>query len=833
MDSGNRKITSPHGNRLAVSRPLPPKVTTVRMQKRAHPQIILPQTKLAQSNNIAVKHSKNIFQHKNKRDASCIEPHIKITGNYPNCTPVIQNDDSLEYNELEYYDRSQYGLSQIDFGPLDEPLFTSPILTVPNAEDLDAKHAAIWSKEMDGKRHIVSQGDLKYDLGQEILIILPFYVSKGVVTTMTAVTGTIIDINYITVQDNDEIPRETISALSPKTGQYSKQSSKTAGINLDMYKDEKEWAKPLTIQNWKDKTIDACQTMVTGYKIKLHDEFILTHDEINMLYNVSHKAGSFPYYYDLKFQSTRPTQNNMRRSPIKRSTARTVSTIFDCISVDYRYVMGELYECKKILSEIIRKDIFTIGASDFETYISKLQLNNGVFVRYVDSDGNRRNSGIIHFLVIDHICMSPLDIKFVVKCDKEPVRILAISKIYPFDVRISYSVENLHCFHSLERYVYEILAPSQGQKLIGAPVIKPIPQKPDQTQKANQHQKPDQTQKAERNEKLEKIEKAERIERVEKVVPTMPSLDQVRDFLFKKFDELKVYIVKKSLCQPNDLEFCIYENREGDIKVIPRHELAGDIDSHSGFKYDYSIKTSYEEQRKNSHVCRVRQPTHVSRNGYKFTGISLASYVKGLAYPDGNSPSQHDLYTFFHSKDYHELNLNPVEEILTLDNRKSSGDFGSLDEDDEFCNVDAFEGEAATNGNSNGNSNNNTFMSLVCVGDTKKEFRDPNPKDIILAIPFLCDKGQYAGKMNLKWFYPDNEFRLLHIFITSRGTTALPDLRSLQISLSKNVVSGPAYVALLDLYVYGFSQKNPTRDSAFTKKMLEILAQQTNTSPQQ
>lgn len=796
------------------------------------------------SNTNVTPKPKNIFQHKNKRDVSCLEPRIKTNDSYPSYTRAVFVEEDFFPTNYSSNSLSSNNCSSKGRNVIGEPLFSVPLIIENPIPDQDQRHSAVWAKEINGKRHIVTQGDLKYDLGQEILTILPFYVSNGAVVKMAAVTGTIVDINYVVVGPDSEVPRESSSVLSPKnstsfhSNNFHPMNSKPNNHNntnntskshystdLSMYRDEKEWAKPLTIQNWKDKTADACQTMVTGYKIKLHEEFILTDDEISLLYSTANKTGCFIYDYNLHFQSSKPMQS-VRRSPHKKPViSKNQSTnnkssinpstgsseergLFnDLLTVDYRHVMGELHECKKLLSDIIRKDIFSLRASDFETYIGKLQLSNGVFVRYTDSDGSRRHSGIIHFVVLDHICISPLDIKFVVKCDKDPVRILAISKIYSFDVREAYSTDSLHCFHSLERYVYDILDASQIKDIIKIPA------------KSHKHQS---IQIKQNNQPLVLTQNNIAIAKPLPIVKPLPSLSAVREFLFATFDQLKVYIIKKSLCQPNDLEFCVYENREGDVKIIPRHELSGDLDQNLGFKYDYTQKTSYDEQRKNAHVCRIRQPTHVSRNGYKFTGISLASYVKGLAYPDGQSPSQHDQYVFFHSKDYYEFDFDdsnspfnnpnyniPLSNTVTGKRTPTPTSDGS---DDDCCPVpNDIKPSENKNETTETGPKDKTFMTLVCVGDIKKEFRDPNPKDVILAVPFVCDKGQYAGKVNLKWFYPDNEFRLLHIFITSKGTTALPDLKGLRSTLAKNQEHGAMYVALLDLYVHGFTNSTSSK----------------------
>ena len=122
--------------------------------------------------------------------------------------------------------------------------------------------------------------------------------------------------------------------------------------------------------------------------------------------------------------------------------------------------MGGMSKCKKILADIKRVDRINVTTSDIENYVKQLKLYPGAFIQYSDDDGSRRMSGIANFVVIDHICLSPSDIRFVIRCDSDPTRILAVSRIHAYDVRGRYDVSSYRCFHPLERYIYTIIAVS-------------------------------------------------------------------------------------------------------------------------------------------------------------------------------------------------------------------------------------------------------------------------------------------------------------------------------------------------------------------------------------
>ncbi len=507
------------------------------------------------------------------------------------------------------------------------------------------KHQMIWRSEIDGKRRIISQGDLRFVLNQDVLIVLPFYYDQKTssVKQMVIVTGIIVNIHYSTVKRKSEIPRETKLRSSPEAN--------------SIYTGSREWAKPLIIQTWKDNTEDAIQTIVTSYSIELDEEFILTKDQMTQVYDFSKTIDCLPFKYDLGVNKA-------------------------LIVVDYRYVMGATYSCQKLLGDILRRDCIKITIKDIENHLKKLKLFAGVFVRYSDSDSNRRNSGIVHFVVIDHVCVSPLEIKFVIRCDKQPNKILAISKVFNFDVRIAYDIENYQFFHPLERYIYHI---------------------------------------------------------VNKELVDYDPIFDVRNILYDLLIQVHVYTVKKSLSSQEDLEAAVYENKEGDCQILKKTDLQLTI-----------------------------------KRGYKFTGVCLGSYVKGLAYPEGQRPQQHDSYIFFHSKDYYSLVLDPES---------------------------------------------SNFMTF-CLCETYTEYKDPRPNDTILAIPFVCSRETFKGKVNLNWFYPTNGFRLLHMYIINEGKHSYFRGKSVKTISEEIKEDDEMALQILNLYIFGITKDNPTLRTKFTEMFI-------------
>ncbi len=213
-------------------------------------------------------------------------------------------------------------------------------------------------------------------------------------------------------------------------------------------------------------------------------------------------------------------------------------------------------------------------------------------------------------------------------------------------------------------------------------------------------------------------------------------IEDVRKIIFNIFSPLEVFTVKKSLCVDEDLDSFIYENKSGEYKIISEND---------------------------------KVPI-----GYKYTGICMGKYIKGLAYPEGKRPTEHDSYIFFHSRDYYEIIFD---------------------------------------------KNSNDFFTFCQTNHTHSKYREPKTKDSILAIPFQCGRDNYKGKTNLRWFYPTNELRILHLYITTNVEHSY--FKDLEYDdIVNKIKSNPILEELLNLYIFGMTQKNPTLDCEFTKHFL-------------
>ncbi len=699
-------------------------------------------------------------------------------------------------------------------------------------EELYKKHDEIWQEFINEKRRIISQGDLKYDLGQRVMCLLPFYVDRKSsrdemtaikIKSLSVISGTITDIDCIEVSKNDDIPRETKLRSSPDSSSIDfnrpdqKESKETAAVRpsrRNIYSRDKEWAKNIIVNDWKfgdtskwksDTSVDnEIQTMMVSYKIKLDKEFRLTQEEVDKIQIEVKLRSKLPFSYDLNFSKSEPDKPQERtpvpitldpkiirkkkkkkgeKKIVESAVTKKTEIIYDTITVDYRYVMGDVSKCKKVMADIKRVDRITVTTLDMENYIKRLKLYPGVFIQYADDDGSGRLSGLVNFVVIDHFCVSPTDVRFVIRCNSEPKRILAVSRINSFDIRGKYDVSKYKCFHPLERYSYTIIDPN-----------------------------------------LTAFD------------------DSIKDIIKGLFDQIKVFIVQKSLCSYGDMESFVYEDGNGCVHVIPKGSniklgdnnyrlvddktpqyitsalsIAADIpqqpreiqtketqteqpkkqitilkretqqDSGGFISIGKSQEQKQDQKSKTEERIKQDQKSPDQRSlKYKYTGISLTSYVKGLAYLDGNKPTQHHEYTFFHSKDYFELDLDPM---------------------------------------------NPTFLNYICTTEKHKLFRNPIPGDVILAVPFICDRGQFKGKINLKWFYPTDEFRLLHLYIATNGSHphfvhnfAVQSRQKMGLFTEndkllkiRSLFKGNN-LCLFDLYIYGLSRNNPTINSDFTKR---------------
>jgi len=560
----------------------------------------------------------------------------------------------------------------------------------------EAKHQAVWSPEYEGKPRVISHGDLKFDLGNRVVAVLPLYLLKGKLTQMAVVAGKIVDIYSICV-DGKDVPREVKPRISPDASKFKSDAKGAVTSNGDSIYDTPSRTDDLMVKDWKESR-NRTQTMVISYKILLDEEFRLSQSETKAIYEAASTVLKLPYRYStyLKFETDAVVPKKKKRSKSK------AKQILEYVTISYRYIMGLELACKKLLASTKRSDPIAITIEDIQEQISRSRLSSGIFVQYSDLDVDKRNSGMLSFVILDHVCYAPYDIRFVIRCSGPVRRILAISKVSGFDVRCAYPVDEYHFFHPIDRYVYTIINPNDSD---------------------------------------------------------FNQTNSIKDAIKSIFDPIEVYIVKKSLCTVSDIEYNVFEDSSGRVKFVPAE------------------KTSNTQPTD----TRYAGSTH-AKGPYRYSGISIASYIRGLAYPEGNCPTQHDLYTFFNSKDYYEIDLDP---------------------------------------------DSSTFLEFVCTSGSHSLFRNPMSKDVILAVSFVCDRDQHKGKTNLRWFYPSDELRLLHLYIKTDGNHAQFKLHP---GMKKGAPTDPksylrsmfsgATLCIIDLLIFGPTKANPTLKSKFTRRFM-------------
>jgi hypothetical protein len=570
----------------------------------------------------------------------------------------------------------------------------------------------IWSPQIEGEPRVISLGDLKFELGQRVVAVLPLYLNATrQVEKLSIVSGEIVDIVSVPV-GNEDIPRH---------------------LHATHHKPLPTWAQRLTISDHKENVEDRCQTIVTAYKLKLDPAYQLTADEIKKLSIVTDTESRLPYKYELHFEQSVEMQEANQAKLIGitgKKSRKQVKTNFlhDIITVQYRYVMGTEKACQKFIvtsKSALRSSPKLVTADDMQAIVSKFKLYSGAYVRYSDnlnpsqSINHTQRPTVLNFIVIDHLVLAPFDIRFVIRSNVVPRRILAISKLTTFDVRLAYPVTDYYCFHPLDRYIYSVVEPPSNDS---------------------------------------------------------QQLKAVTEIIERLFQPFEVYVVKKSLCNPGDIQSVVCEDDMGNVKIVKTLE---------------SDQRGYSETFAGSSLSRLSSKPEYK--GLKFSGISITTYVKGLSYPEDNPPTEHDGYTFFHSKDYYELNLDPTSE---------------------------------------------TFLDFECTSSKHSIFRNPCPKDVILAVPFNCDREIYRDRINLRWFYPTEEFRLLHLYVKSKGSNGifrLPNDGSTNrkpIESKKDATARIKYIrgmfkdnclAIIDLVLFGLSRENPTLSSPFTTRFISMF----------
>lgn len=592
-------------------------------------------------------------------------------------------------------------------------------LSLQQSELLSLKHGQVWDPVFQDQHRIVSQGDLKYDLGQVVLVVLPFYPVRSKIEPMVLVKGVIIDINYCALTKED-IPREIRLRTTPEKEQKWRSSSRGHA----------DWSEVLTTTFPPDPLANRIQTYVQSYKIKLDSLYRMKDPQIKELYSEVSRIGLLPYHYDLHFQSAQTRTSKKRKPPIDGKE-------YDTIVVPYQYVTGTLSSCLKTLSDHKKSLPLEDQLSFFQSSIRKLDLWSGTGVKYydpppdTDSLADLQSSQKLErirqgeLLILDHFSAGPLDLRFIVRCSAEPTRVLALVKISDFDVRGLYQVSDYYSFQPVGKALCDVIHPKENL------------------------------------------------------------LDEVRKGLHEIFDPLKVYIVKKSLCAPDDITSSLYEDRTGNVKFAPGKP------QHSVPKWKVQSEPFHPANSQSEPTLSRPSSDHSERKGsdpsLKYSGISLISYVRALAYLEGNCPTESYSYIFFHSKDYHELILDPYHP---------------------------------------------QFLEFRPVPEKGLLFRNPVPKESIMGVPFLCDRDPFKGKTNLNWFYPTSEFRLLHLYITSDGQhphfrgseyqDSKPHSRHLKHSWTESWSAlrnhfKEELLCLLDLFLFGTNSRNPTLNTPFTQ----------------
>jgi hypothetical protein len=326
------------------------------------------------------------------------------------------------------------------------------------------KNPKVWSNHVNSQRRILSQGDLKFDIGSDIVSVLPCYFDKSTNTlcALYGVRGVILDINYSIVGERD-IPRETKLRCSPISVTSSpKTTFDKHAIDIDNMDDvlsiakrpsspslkesfqgDLSWASEMISDAKLPRNPHAIQTVVESYVILIHQSQRLTANQIYRVHSHVQNNARLPYVYDLKFESND-------------------DGVYDRMTIKYQYVMGKYSSCIKYLKQ--HREIDTSEIEDekasilaINRYLNNYSLHSGIAVHYEDTNPIDKCKGRhMKFLVLDHYCKGIFDIYYVVDPVDIPVRILALVPLTEFDVRGSYIVNNYYSFHPLNRYNYQI-----------------------------------------------------------------------------------------------------------------------------------------------------------------------------------------------------------------------------------------------------------------------------------------------------------------------------------------------------------------------------------------
>lgn len=322
----------------------------------------------------------------------------------------------------------------------------SPLVSPVKKNRKRSKSTKAWATTINDKSRIISQGDLRFHIGMNVIAVLPYYfdLDTNVVKKNFVVDGIITEIFYREVGTAD-IPRETKLRSSPIPDIRSKGSVEMSWSKFESLKQTSlnnlDWAKPMISDYRSPLDPNKVQTIVTSYQLTLNKEHILSKAQIMKLESYVSNDSLLPYKYNLSFKENEDGE-------------------FDTIMVNYRYVMGlkeKVFRKLKTLEPSIRKP----KVYDVNRYLaSTLQIENGSSIIYNDSDPRVPKGGrVCRFMVVDHICLDPFDIRFVIKPLDDPRRILAINKLIDFDVRLHYNIDHYYCFNPYDKMQYNIVEP--------------------------------------------------------------------------------------------------------------------------------------------------------------------------------------------------------------------------------------------------------------------------------------------------------------------------------------------------------------------------------------
>ena len=370
-----------------------------------------------------------------------VQKGVLINSEFEFSPPESPKDTSLDLVPDTSHDWSD---TNSDSENNDNPPFSPDRLK--NYKHRHKNNQSVWSSTIGGKPRILSQGDLRFNVGSDIVAVLPCYFDKSSnsLCALYGVRGIILDINYVSVGDWD-IPRETKLRSSPliSSSDQSGDSQRTPSPSLkESFQSDLSWANDMISDAKCARNPNVIQTVVTSYVILIHKSQRLTTNQVERLYSYVNNNAKLPYKYDLEFGQSGEGDDNL----------------YDKITVRYRYVMGTYHSCIKHL-----KQNHQLEQDDDENIIAINRALNGyslhssIAVHYEDINPITNTQGRqMKFLVLDHHCKGPFDLHYVIDPVDTPTKILALVPLTCFDIRGHYISNSYYSFHPLDRYNYSV-----------------------------------------------------------------------------------------------------------------------------------------------------------------------------------------------------------------------------------------------------------------------------------------------------------------------------------------------------------------------------------------